>query len=54
MGAYMLAFSVAFSFAPWLGTSTYSHFGARFLWLGVFLVGLVSTLIMMSVRNSRL
>lgn len=54
MGAYMLAFSVAFSFAPWLGTSTYSHFGARFLWVGVLVVGVVSALIMMSVRNSRL
>ena len=51
MGAYSLAFSVAFSFAPWLGTSTYSHFGARFLWVGVFVVGVVSALIMMSVRT---
>lgn len=52
MGAYSLAFSVAFSFAPWLGTSTYSHFGPRFLWLGVFVVGVVSALIMMSVRTA--
>lgn len=54
MGAYQLAFSVSFSFAPWLGTSTYSHFGAPFLWLGVFIVGIVSAAMMMSVRNSRL
>jgi MFS family permease len=54
MGAYTLAFSVSFSFAPWLGTSAYSHFGAPLLWLGVFIVGLVSAAMMLSVRNSGL
>jgi MFS family permease len=52
MGAYMLAFSIAFSFAPWLGTSTYSRFGAGLLWLGVFGVGVLSAIMMMSVRTT--
>jgi predicted MFS family arabinose efflux permease len=52
MGAYSLAFSFSFAFAPWLGTSTYSHFGPGILWLGVFVVGSLSALIMLSVRTA--
>ena len=51
MGAYSLAFSFAFAVAPWAGTSAYARFGARSLWLGVFAVGLVSTLMMIQVRS---
>lgn len=49
MGAYSLAFSIAFALAPWAGTSAYAQFGARSLWIGVFVVGFVSAVMMLRV-----
>lgn len=49
MGAYSLAFSLAFALAPWAGTSAYARFGARSLWIGVFVVGFVSAVMMLRV-----
>jgi predicted MFS family arabinose efflux permease len=54
MGAYMLAFSVSFSFAPWLGTLTYSKLGNLVVWAGVFVVGFVSAVIMWGVTAEQL
>ena len=51
MGAYSLAFSLSFAVAPWAGTSAYARFGAFYLWLGVFAVGVVSALMMIRVRT---
>jgi len=51
MGAYSLAFSLSFAFAPWAGTATYSHFGAGILWLAVFVVGSVSAFMMLGVTT---
>lgn len=42
MGLYTTAFSVAFSFGPWVGTLVYDHWGARVLWLGTFFVAALS------------
>ena len=42
MGLYTTAFSVAFSFGPWLGTLSYEHWGAKLVWSGTFLVGALS------------
>jgi MFS family permease len=49
MGAYSLAFSLSFAVAPWAGTSSYSHFGAKPLWIGVFVVGSISAIMMAKV-----
>jgi predicted MFS family arabinose efflux permease len=49
MGAYSLALSVAFIIGPWLGTVTYAHLGPGVLWSGVFVAGLISTLMMLRV-----
>ena len=49
MGAYSLALSVAFIIGPWLGTVTYAHLGPRVLWAGVFVIGLISTVMMLRV-----
>ncbi|MEO8193118.1 MAG: MFS transporter [Gemmatimonadales bacterium] len=49
MGAYQLAFSLSFAFAPWAGASGYARFGARPLWLGVFVIGAISALMMLQV-----
>ena len=51
MGAYALAFSLAFAVAPWAGTSAYAKFGARSLWIGVFVVGVISAAMMLRVRQ---
>jgi MFS family permease len=49
MGAYSLAFSLSFAVAPWAGTSSYAHFGAKPLWIGVFVVGSISAIMMAKV-----
>jgi predicted MFS family arabinose efflux permease len=51
MGAYSFAFSLAFAVSPWVGTASYSHFGFRIFWLGVFVVGAISMLMMLLVRT---
>ena len=51
MGAYSLAFSLAFAVAPWAGTTGYARFGARALWIAVFLVGGLSAWMMARVRE---
>lgn len=53
MGAYSLAFSLAFAFSPWAGTAGFVAFGARPLWIGVFMVGMVSSLMMLRVTVER-
>ena len=51
MGAYALAFSFAFAVAPWAGTSAYAEFGAQSLWIGVFVVGVISAAMMLRVKE---
>lgn len=53
MGAYSLAFSLAFAFSPWAGATGLVTFGARALWIGVFVVGVVSALLMLRVTAER-
>jgi MFS family permease len=53
MGAYALAFGLGFVIAPWAGTASYARFGGKALWIGVFFVGLVSTLILTRVTVQR-
>ena len=51
MGAYSLAFNLAFAFAPWAGTATFAAFGATVLWTGVFAVGVLSAALMLLVTT---
>ena len=46
MGAYSLAFSLSFAVAPWAGTTSYSHFGSKVLWISVFVIGFLSAVMM--------
>jgi predicted MFS family arabinose efflux permease len=39
MGAYTLAFGVAFAISPLLGTTVYEQLGPQSLWLGIGLLG---------------
>ncbi|MEP6508640.1 MAG: MFS transporter [Gemmatimonadales bacterium] len=52
MGAYSLAFNFAFAVAPWAGTVAFDRYGARFLWVSVFFVGVVSAVMMTQVAGS--
>src|SRR6478672_4258182 len=49
MGAYSLAFNISFAVAPWAGTVAFDRYGARFLWLAVFVVGVISAVMMSQV-----
>ncbi len=51
MGAYSLAFNISFAVGPWAGTATYARYGAKVLWLGVLVVGLVSAAMMTRVTG---
>lgn len=53
MGAYALAFSLAFAVAPWAGTAAFATFGAQVLWIGVFFIGAASALMMLKVTTAR-
>jgi len=52
MGFYSMAFSIAFIIGPWLGINLLERFGGQLLWGGIFLVGLISTLMMLRLRNA--
>lgn len=49
MGAYSLSFNLSFAVAPWAGTVALDRYGARFLWLSVFAVGVISAVMMTQV-----
>lgn len=53
MGAYSLAFNMSFAVAPWAGTVAFARYGARFLWLSVFTVGLISAVMMTRLGGRR-
>ncbi len=51
MGAYSLAFNLSFAVAPWAGTVAFDRYGARVLWIGVFVIGAVSAAMMTQVTG---
>jgi MFS family permease len=51
MGAYAMAFSVAFALGPWAGTAVFSRFGATILWTLVFVIGMIAATIMLGVTH---
>lgn len=52
MGAYSLAFNLAFAVAPWAGTSTFANFGAKALWIGVYAIGAIAAAMMLFVTSA--
>lgn len=52
MGAYSLAFNLAFAVAPWAGTATFANFGAKALWIGVYAIGAISAAMMLFVTSA--
>ena len=51
MGAYSLAFNLAFAVAPWAGTATFAEFGAKVLWISVYAIGAVAAAMMLFVTS---
>lgn len=50
MGYYQMTFSFAFSAGPWLGTVVFQNYGSTVLWIGCFVLGVLSA-ILLSVRK---
>ncbi|MBI3450857.1 MAG: MFS transporter [Acidobacteria bacterium] len=52
MGYYTMAFSVAYSIGPWLGSEIFDRYGSRSVWAGAFALGLVATAMLSRVRSA--
>jgi MFS family permease len=50
MGFYSMTFALAFMFAPWAGTEILERKGGVFLWGIMFLLGMISTLMMIRIQ----
>ena len=53
MGYFQMTFSFAFSAGPWLGTVVYQNYGSVILWSGALLMGLVTTVLMLFVKEKQ-
>lgn len=51
MGYFQMTFSLSFMVGPWLGTVVYEQFGSVILWIGCFVFGLISALMMTRLKN---
>lgn len=53
MGYFQMTFSFAFSAGPWLGTVVYQNYGSVVLWSGALVMGLVTTVLMLFVKEKQ-
>lgn len=53
MGYFQMTFSFAFSAGPWLGTIVYEKYGAVILWSSAFLMGLVTAILVLFVKEKQ-
>jgi MFS family permease len=51
MGFYQMTFSAAFMLGPWLGTEILEHFGSANLWAFTFLLGILSSFMMLKISG---
>ena len=51
MGYFQMTFSFAFMIGPWMGTEILENFGSFALWIGCFLFGLISALMMLKLKD---
>lgn len=51
MGFFQMIFSLGFTVGPWLGTKILEVYGAKLLWSGTFILGLVSAVMMLNVKS---
>jgi MFS family permease len=53
MGLYQMTFGLAFILGPWAGLQIYQHYTAHALWIVMFIIGLVSTIMMWRLREDK-
>ena len=53
MGYFQVSFSFSFMVGPWLGAEMLEQFGPFSLWIGCFVLGLISTLMMLKLREEK-
>lgn len=53
MGYFQMTFSFAFSAGPWLGTVVYQNYGSVILWIGALVMGLVTAVLMLFVKEKQ-
>jgi MFS family permease len=51
MGYFQMSFSFAFMVGPWLGAEVLEQFGSFYLWLGCFVFGLISAILMLRMKK---
>lgn len=51
MGYFQMTFSFAFMIGPWMGTEVLENFGSFTLWVGCFVFGLISALMMLNLKD---
>jgi len=51
MGFYQMTFALSFMIGPWFGTLVYGSYGAFVLWAGVLVFGLLSALLMLTIKR---
>lgn len=51
MGYFQMSFSFSFMVGPWLGAEMLEQFGSFSLWIGCFVLGLISTLMMLKLKE---
>lgn len=52
MGYFQMSFSFSFMVGPWLGAEMLEQFGSFSLWIGCFVLGLISTLMMLKLKEA--
>jgi MFS family permease len=53
MGFYQMVFNFAFAAGPWLGIQILDLYGSKILWTCIFLLGLVSTILMLKLKSTK-
>jgi predicted MFS family arabinose efflux permease len=52
MGFYTMAFSIAFTVGPWLGTFLMEKYGSAPMWIFMLLAGLISTIMLLRISSN--
>jgi len=53
MGYFQMSFSFSFMVGPWLGAEALDHFGSLSLWLGCFVLGMISAFMLFRLKGEQ-
>lgn len=51
MGVYQTIFNLAFTIGPWIGTAVLENYGSSTLWIGTFIFGILSSIMMLGLKQ---